>query len=406
MSKLPPNYHIPKTLQLSSSVLLDAVKQFGTPLYVYDAAMINEQWRVLRSMVPANTKVYYAVKANPNTTIIRILRDLGASFQVASEGELDIVLGCGVSPSDIIFAGPGKTIQQLQKAIEHNLQAVVAESIREIKTLQTLSEQANQKTRVALRMQLGSSSHTAFFGMEENIMCNILMNASQYSHLDILGVHGYKQTNILDWEAIVQNSEKVLDAADKYQKLSGKALSFINIGGGFGIPYYEPQTMLDVNSLKPALHELIHKYTTKYPLTETIAIESGRFLAGPSGVFLTRVIDIKQAGGEQFAILDGGINFFNFFSRTFLQSEQISPLKVLKNSSEHEKPSMFTLCGPLCTRGDVLAKNTLLSPPPQIGDIMAFYQAGAYSLTASPVLFVSHKFPNEVIFDRGQLLPS
>jgi diaminopimelate decarboxylase len=236
------------------------------------------------------------------------------------------------------------------------------------------------------------------FGMEKEIALNLLLTASKYPNIDFIGVHAYQGTGILDWKIILYHTELILQVADELQQQAGKEFSFIDIGGGFGIPYYDGDSIFDWKALDIPLNELIKQYLTKHPQIETFAIESGRFLVGPSGVFVAHVIDVKKTGGKWFIILDGGTNVFGGDNR--YRGFRPTPVQVLNNNNQNAES--LSLCGPLCTSADQLAVDTLL-PMPHVGDLIAFYQAGAYALTASPGLFLSHGFPREVIFQNDKL---
>ncbi|MCA9731941.1 alanine racemase [candidate division KSB1 bacterium] len=404
MSKIPPNHHIHPSLQLSDDILTEAAKNFGTPLYVYDACVMQQQLDMLRSIIPDNTTVYYSVKANPNISIIQIFHKLTTSFEVASAGELSTVMCADVSPSNIIFVGPGKTKDELKKAISLEIMAIVAESLREIDDLQTLSKKFDKKVRVALRINPGRGKGiirmggTTQFGMEKDCAIKII-NSSKYPNLDFIGIHAYLGTGILDPKSILNHTEIILQIADDIQLQSGRNFSFIDVGGGFGVPYYEWEQMPDWKSLQSSLNILIQSYLAKHPSTKTFAIEAGRFLVAHSGVFIASVLDIKKSNDKCFAILDGGTNVFGGDNR--YRGFRPTPMRVI-NAKRNLNFEPITLCGPLCTSADQLAANTLL-PMPKIGNLIGFYQAGAYGLTASSGFFLSHGFPAEVLFQNDKL---
>lgn len=404
MSKKPPNQHIPGDLKLSNKILVEVAHKFGTPLYVYDAAMMEQRWHLLKSILPDSVAVYYSVKANPNICIIDVFRRQGASFEIASSGELAAAFRAGVSPANLIFVGPGKSKHELEEAVARDLGAIVAESRREVEDLQTLSQLRGRNTRVALRINPGRGKGTIAmggatqFGMEPKVALSVLIDASDYTDLEIIGLHAYLATGILDWEVVLKHTQMILQVADELQRESGKELKFIDVGGGLGIPYYNNDKVPDWDALRVPLANLIDEYLRKHPQTETIAVESGRFLVGPSGVFLTRVLDVKLSGDKWFVILDGGTSVFGGDNR--YRGFRPTPVRVL--GEEGAKVEPITLCGPLCTSADQLAVDTLL-PVPRIGDLVAFYQAGAYGLTASSGLFLSHGFPCEVLVHEERL---
>lgn len=404
MSKAPPNQHIPKEWMIHDKILVEAASRFGTPLYLYDTALMKQRWDKLCAILPRNTTVFYSVKANPNVWIIDVFRKLGASCEVASSGEIVAALRAGVAPSDIIFVGPGKSRHELEYAVTCNLAAIAAESKREIRCIAALSELHNRKVRIALRINPGrgkgsiSMGGATQFGMEPEVALGVLEGIDDFTNLEIVGLHAYLGTGILAWQEVLEHTQMILEIADQLQQQSGREFSFIDVGGGFGIPYYHRDNAPDWNVLSVPLADLVEEYLQKHPWTETLAVESGRFLAGPAGVFLTSVLDVKSLQDKWFVILDGGINVFG--GEDHYRGFRPTPVRVLGNEGGSKEP--ITLCGPLCTSADRLAVDTLL-PMPRIGDLVAFYQAGAYRFTASPGLFLSHGFPCEVLAHEGQL---
>lgn len=407
MSKASPIQHIPSNLSLSDEILKEAASRFGTPLYIYDAHLMQHRWNLLSSILPEDTVVYYSVKANPNIWIIDAFQELGASFEVASAGELTAALRAGVSPTSIIFVGPGKSRQELEDAVARRLGAIVAESRREVKDLQVLSRVRSTKTRVVLRVNPGrgrgmiSMGGATQFGMEPHAALDVLINTDRYSNLEIIGLHAYLGTGILDLEVLLRHTHMVLQTADELQRMSGKELEFIDVGGGLGIPYYSGDEAPDWQALTAPLCAVIDEYRQDHPGTDVLAFESGRFLVGPSGVFLTQVLYLKESQGRFFAVLDGGTSVFG--GDDPYRGFRPTPVRVLARRVAPSHP--ITLCGPLCTTADRLAVDTLL-PVPDVGDLVAFYQAGAYKLTASPGLFLSHGFPCEILMqgDRFRLI--
>lgn len=403
MYKLPPNQHIPKNL-VGDDTLSEAASKFGTPLYLYDGALMERRWNTLRSFLPKNVIIYYSAKANPNVWIINLFRKLGASCEIASHGELAAALRAGISPSDVIFVGPGKSQYELAHAISQDLAAIVVESRRELEDVQALSRRQKRRTRIALRINPGRGSGSirmggiTQFGMDVELVLGILKDAFEFIDVEIVGLHAYLGTGILKWEEVFEHTELILQTADYLQEQSNQELTFVDLGGGFGIPYFDRDEETDWNALTEPLTKLLNEYLKKHPQTETVAVESGRFLIGPAGVFLTRVVDVKQVGIKWFVILDGGINIFGGEDR--YRGFRPTPSRVV--SGEGRKKGPVTLCGPLCTSADRLAVDTLL-PIPRIGDLVAFYQAGAYRFTASPGLFLSHGFPCEVLAHDGHL---
>jgi diaminopimelate decarboxylase len=404
MAKNPPVHHIPSDLRKMDALLIQASELFGTPYYLYDRQQLERNWWTLLNNLPRRTNLHYSVKANPSIAIVHTFAQLGASFEVASMGELMAVLRAGVLPSRVIFVGPGKTESELRFAIMHEVYALVAESQREVDTIRRLSCQLGKRTRIVLRINPGvgkgmlSMGGATQFGIEPDVALKILTAFDNSGSSEIIGIHGYLGTQIHDWRVICEHAHLILHLADELQQQSGNLFTFIDIGGGFGIPYYETEHPLDMASLHASLNRLFDDYCTKYPTTNSIAAESGRFLVGSAGIFVARALDIKRYGEKCFVILDGGINVFGGHDR--YAGSRLMPIRVVDGNVSRQEP--LTLCGPLCTPLDRLAVDAIL-PMPREGSLLAFYLAGAYGYTASPGLFLSHGFPCEILADGEHL---
>jgi len=399
MGKLPPLQNISKNFTIPDNVLIQIAQDYGTPIYVYDAGCINEQWKKLNQLIPSGSRLFYSVKANPNIKILEYIQKMGGSFEVASLGELKAVLSIGALPTEIIFVGPGKTDKALMVAIESGIHCVVAESAHEIDRINILASKGNKKVSVALRINFNrgkgaiSMGGVTQFGMEPEIAIRVLANSASYKQINFMGLHTYMGTGVLEPSAILNQTKSFLDQADSIETKSGTKLYFLDAGGGWGIPYFDSDHEPDWEQIQPRLESLVKEYRNAHEHTTEIAFESGRFIIGPAGVFLTRVLDVKKSWGKWFVILDGGINVFGGDD----QYKGFRSLPIRMISRETNQLDELTLCGPLCTSADRLAVDTIL-PVPEVGDVYAFYQAGAYRYTASPGFFLSHGFPTEVLF--------
>lgn len=402
MTNLPPVHNIPKNLALSDNLISEAADRFGTPLYIYDENMLQVRWKELRSIIPKALCIYYSVKANPNIHIIKVFKEMGAQFEVASLGELLATKQAGVKSEDIIFVGPGKTDIEIEEAIHFELQAIIAESKEEVEKIQVISQAVNKKISVALRINPGHGSGTIQMGGETQFGMDLstaqaIIERKYLRKLEIIGLHCYFGTGILDWKQVLDNCKSVLRIADKLQRDTGKKLSFIDMGGGFGIPYYTQDEIPDWHKLASPLANIVDGYISHHPWSTRLGVESGRFLTGPAGIFVSRVLYVKKSGNKTYAILDGGSNVFGYDryygARSF-------PLRVLgRDGSGTEE---ITICGPLCTSMDRLAADVSI-PSVCPGDIIVFYLAGAYGLTASPTLFLSHGHPCEVLVNENEI---
>lgn len=403
MYKNTPTHLIPEDLSITDEIIIQSVEQFGTPLFVYDQHKMKQNWKMLRDHTHPKIQICYSVKANPNIAVIKIFFQLGANFEVASLGELNAVRKAGVPASSIIFVGPGKRSNELLVAIEENIKIIVAESPREVSNIQSLAKQMKQVVSVALRINPGkgkgmlSMGGDTQFGMPVKTALDILMKRENFPNIKIEGIHGYLGTQLLDWEVIYDHFSSILEIADELQSKSDYLFSFLDLGGGFGIPYRETDKCLDIAKFHDEFSRLLGAYLDKHQNLNTILVESGRFLVGSSGMFVAQVLDVKGEQDHRFVILDGGINAFGGFDK--YAGARPLPIRVLQDKGD---PLVgVTLCGPLCTPLDRLAANVLL-PLPKLGSIVVIYLAGAYGYSASPGMFLSHGYPCEVLVDYGK----
>lgn len=403
MNSISPIHHIHARLLELDDALVLAARRFGTPLYAYDLPTFLESWDLLKSALPEGTTLFYSVKANPNVSLLKALKNKGASFEVASDGEIKASLSIGIEAEKLLFVGPGKQQQELLDAKAAGIGILVAESHMEVRRIEELaSSSPHRRTSVAVRINPGPSSGRISmggntpFGMTPTEALAVLRE--KHPAIDIIGIHGYLGTDLLNWEDIVSHTQLLLSSARELQKATAKSFRFVDLGGGFGIPYYHKDQSLDIQRLGQELDILFRHYRRDYPET-ILAMESGRFVAGPCGVFLCTVIDVKDIGDRRFAVLDGGKHAFGLADRYL--GHRTLPFRVLDcRGLPSCKP--VTLVGPLCTPADRLAVDQRM-PLPQPGSIIAFYQAGAYGLTASPGLFLGHGFPCEVLLDHGRM---
>lgn len=368
--------------------LITLARKYNTPLYVYDKNVIKNQYKKLKKI---DSKIFYSVKANPFDDILQLLNGLNTHFEVVSLGELKKLKKNNIPFEKVLFVGPAKNEEELLYAIENNIGLIVVESKNELVKIERISKELNKSIDILIRINpqfnAGATinmSGITQFGLEKKIAIEMLR--SSYENIKILGLHFYLGTNILDEKQIIQNTIDILKLVDEIEKITNINFRTIDIGGGFGVPYYQNDNDLDFGLLTVELNLILKKYSNK-----NILLESGRFMIAHSGIFITKVVDIKINFGTKFILLDGGTNFMGGDNK--YRGFRISPIRVLNTTKEQE---VVTLVGSLCTSSDTLAKDILL-PNVKIGDYIAFYQVGAYNFTASPVLFLSHNIPKEIL---------
>lgn len=361
-----------------------------TPCFAYSGAAAAEQFSSLRRVLPPRVRLAYAVKANPHPNLLACFASLGASFDCASIGELERVEALGLPPGRTFFAGPGKREAELRKALTMGVR-VQAEGFEDLARLDAL---VDRETAVNLRVHpafaidegnriIGGSGPSAF-GVDEEDVPALLQRAASLRHVRIRGLHVFAASNQRDASKLVAIHGAVLALAQRLSETHGITFEQIDLGGGLGIPYGPDQTPLNLTALGRGHAELLAQHP--WFMGELI-LEPGRFLAGPCGTYLARVVRIKESRGTRFAILEGGINHL---IRPLLTGEPFPVRAVGKG----EGTVPYTLAGPLCTSLDRLGEVRL--PELASGDLLAFGSTGAYGLNEGMTHFLSHPVPPEI----------
>ncbi|MCW5253534.1 type III PLP-dependent enzyme [Streptomyces sp. SHP 1-2] len=383
-------------------------EEFGTPLYLYDGAVLRAQFDGLRSRLHPALEMFLSLKANPNVSVCALLHSLGARAEVSSMAELVTALRAGVPAHDIIFLGPGKSREEIDACLAEGVLAVVVESFGELELVDELAAARGVVAPVALRVNpsfsvkgsgLTMGGKPRQFGIDEEQLLAAGDLAERHPHVRLMGVHTYLGTRILNEDVIVENSARVLDLAERVSARLGFALELVDIGGGLGVGYFEKERDLDPEVLTQGLNPLIETFTRAHPGTRLL-LELGRYLTAPAGTYVVRVRYVKTSMGENFAVADGGTNHHmaavgigSFVKRNF-------PMRLL-NRLDEPADQPWVVTGPLCTPNDTIGKNVLL-PPVRVGDLIGVDRSGAYGPTASPVFFLSHGYPAEVLVDGGR----
>jgi len=385
------------------------VGEFGTPLFVYDGGIIRERFRAVRKAFPS-FEIFYSLKANPGVAIIGLLRSLGAGAEIASGGELFLANETGIDPLDIVFAGPGKTDRELEEAIVSRIFAINVESLRELERISHIAGLVGVPARVALRINTkaglarageGSAGplHERMaggpskFGIDEEKL-ERLRETWDRRTTELVGVHVYTASQILHADDIVANAERTVAAARRVEEIAGIDLAAIDFGGGLGVPHYEDETPLDLAALGPRVEEAFEPYAKK---GARLILELGRYLVSECGIFVSRIVELKESRGERFIITDGGIN--QFIRPALMQVRHEARVVNRLN----EAPTVEAkVTGPLCTPIDVTASDVRVPEAIAIDDLIGVFNAGAYGYSMSPQLFLSHPTPCEVLVMDGE----
>lgn len=392
---------------ISASELAD---RYGTPLYIYDAALLRNRLRQLRQHLPARLDVYFSVKANPNPEIIRCFVSEGTGTEIASGAEYLGARAAGCAPERILFAGPGKDVAELDLVARNGIGEIHVESYEELKALDAAARKLGCKMNVAVRVNPAASAsggamrmggQPAPFGFDEERLEEVIAVVRTSASLRFAGVHMFAGTQILDAKVLVAQWRHAVDLGRRAGAAAGAPVDTVDFGGGLGIPYFLHESPLDLDAVFARAQELFDEVETDLRLTGTqFILEPGRFLAGPAGVYLTRIQSIKVSRGHTFIVLNGGMHHHLAASGNLGQVIKRDYPIVNASRIDEEVTEEVTVVGPLCTPLDTLARKSLL-PRSRPGDLVAILQSGAYGLTASPVGFLSHPMPAEVLVDAG-----
>ena len=385
-------------------VVTEMAAEFGTPLFIYNAETLRNQYLGLRQALPAVVDIYYSIKANPNPAIVRFFADLAAGLEVASAAEYEIARRAGATDERILFAGPGKTREELAHVVERGIGELHVESAEELAVLETLNKPVNVSVRFnpaseasggAMRMG-GKPSQ---FGFDEEELPGIIDRVQSIPCLRFRGLHMFAGTQILDAEVLVLQWAHAVAVARKVVAHIGEPIKTVDFGGGLGIPYFQGEKALDLSLLERAAASLFGPLASDPSFSGTrFIVEPGRFLAGPAGVYITRVISVKRSRGTRFVVVDGGMNHHLAASGNLGQViKKDFPIHNLSRSPG-SPVGPAVVVGPLCTPLDTLGRRIQL-PETEPGDLIAVMQSGAYGLSASPVGFLSHRMPAELIVD-------
>ncbi|WP_192456355.1 diaminopimelate decarboxylase [Musicola keenii] len=388
----------------------DIANRIGTPFYVYSARQLRRQFGQLRQRLPSNIDIYYSLKANPNLSVVNLLVTAGAGCEVCSPTELETALAAGVAPQRVLYVGPGKSLAALEHAVDKQVRAIVAESIAELDAINRQAAASGSVQTVALRInpdfnvehaRLVMSGKPTQFGLSLENAHAALASLSRWPFIALRGFHIYLGTRILNAQAIADNTRHILQLARALRDRYRLSLDFVDVGGGFGVPYFPKEQPLDLPQLGDALTRIADDFGAQAPDTRII-IELGRYLVAEAGMFVTRVNTLKTAGDKQFAVCDGGANCHSAAAGLNSMLRKNFPLRRLGDN--RQRPTQrYQVSGPLCTPTDLLGDNVLL-PELTVGDLIGITHSGAYGLTASPGHFLSFGYPAEIMVDGDRVL--
>ena len=379
-----------------------ALRVGSTPFYAYDRALVAERVRHVRRHLPAGMKLHYSVKANPMPALVGHLAPLVDGLDVASAGELKVALDAGMDPAHISFAGPGKTEAELIQAIAAGIN-LMAESERELLLAARIGAELGLRARIVLRvnpdfelkssgMKMGGGAKQ--FGIDAEQVPELLGRMGRMA-LDFQGFHIFSGSQSLRPDALMEAASKACALALRLAEHAPVAPAQVNLGGGFGIPYFPGEQPLDLAPVGAHLEQCLQQVRAALPAAR-VAVELGRYLVGEAGIYVARVVDRKVSRGQVFLVTDGGLHHHLAASGNFGQVIRKNYPVAIGNRMEAGEREAVSVVGPLCTPLDLLADRMEL-PPAEVGDLVVVFQSGAYGLSASPTAFLGHPAPREVL---------
>lgn len=401
MGPIPPYFAGQRELTIAGRAAKDWVAEQGSPLFVYDVGIVADRIARLRAALPADCEIHFAIKANPLPEMLAAVAPLVGGLDVASGGELAKALKVK-DAAHISFAGPGKRDAEIEAAIVAGATLNV-ESEGEATRALAIGERLGVAPKLAVRvnpdfelrgsgMKMGGRASP--FGVDVARVPALVARMIE-GGADWRGFHIFAGSQSLDTSAIVETQAATVALAARLADAIGATPPLVNLGGGFGIPYFSGDLAVDVETVGKALGDVLAGRPASLA-DSRFAIELGRWIVGECGVYLMRVIDRKRSGDETFLICDGGLhhqlaasgNFGTVVRRNY-------PVAVAHRLGDAPEETV-SVVGPLCTPLDRLADRVAL-PVAEPGDVMAVFLAGAYGASASPAAFLGHEPAREAV---------
>jgi diaminopimelate decarboxylase len=377
----------------------------GTPLFVYDAARIGQRIAEFRYAMPDGVALHYAVKANPYEPLLTFMARHVDGFDIASIGEFERLHSLDFEDLPMSFAGPGKRDSELEQAISAEI-TINLESEGEAARALTIAGALGIRPRLAVRvnppfalkgagMKMGGAA--APFGIDHDRAANVARELIA-AGADWRGLHIYAGSQALHAPALIEAQRATVALAAEIADAIGETPLEVNLGGGFGIPYFPGETPLDVMAVGAGLHETLENVPDVLATT-CFALELGRWLVGEAGVYLTRIVDRKESRGQTFLVTDGGLHHMLAASGNFGQLLRRNYPVAIASRFDASADAEASIVGSLCTPLDLLA-DEIAVPHAEVGDLVAIFCAGAYGLSASPQAFLTQPSAAETMINH------
>ena len=380
-----------------------AARVGSTPFFAYDRGILDDRVARLRRALPPRVELSYAMKANPMPAVVQHLATRIDRIDVASAGEMQVALDSTIHADRVSFAGPGKSPAEIRQAVAAGI-IVEVESTTEIERVIKAAEELGLTPRIAIRvnpdfavkgsgMRMGGGPQQ--FGIDAEVVPAVLHRYSA-AGLDIIGFHIFAGSQNLNAAIIAEAQRSTVDLVSQLAEHLAAPVRYLNLGGGFGIPYTAKDQPLDLDEVAAGLHALVDGPIAERMPEATPVIELGRYLVGECGVYVTRVLDRKVSRGKTYLVVDGGMHHQLATTGNFGQAIRRNYPVIVGNRADTPAAENATVVGCLCTPLDLLADDIEL-PLAGIDDLIVIFQQGAYGLTASPTAFLGHPAPAEVL---------
>jgi diaminopimelate decarboxylase len=392
----------------------ELASRFGTPLYIYDLDRVTASYRDLRNSLPSGLTIFYSLKANPHPDIARALlhaqRWPACHAEVSSVGELAMALEAGFAAEGCLYTGPGKTDDELNIAITAGVRTFSVESLTDLERVGRIADRLGVVIDCLLRINSDSTTGAATsirmmgkpsqFGIDSETLHSQLPRLRTVRGTRLIGAHFFSLSNAKDEQSLIDELKQSVATAARLRTELSLPMRFVDIGGGFAAPYAVPGNRPVYSRLRFELGDTLDANFPGWRSGDPhVACESGRYLVGDCGELVSSVVNIKESRGRRFVILDAGINTLGGMAGL----GRLMPLAVELDKQQGDDTEDTTLVGPLCTPGDILARNVQLSTL-EIGDLVTVPNVGAYGVTASLLLFLSRPAPTEVVVRGEEIL--
>ena len=372
----------------------DILDSQNTPFYLYSQKNIEDTYKNLNNSL--RSEIFYAVKANSNQALLRIMKNCGSGADVVSAGELERSLEAGFDPTQIIFEGVGKSETDIKFAINKNIRLINVESLNEIKLINEVGRNLNKTINIGIRLnpdihgntidKITTGKKTDKFGIDINQLTNIFSELKSYKHINIKGISCHVGSQLKDLKIFENVFSIMKKTADEFSSQEIK-LEHVDLGGGFGVNYESEINNLDIQGIGKLINKIFHQSGYK------ISFEPGRYLVAKSGVIITKILTSKENGGINFLITDAGM-------QTLIRPALYGAIHRIEALNYLEKNKVnYTIAGPICESSDIIAKNVLL-PDQKINNYLLIHDVGAYGAVMASN-YNSRGLPAEILVNQN-----